>query len=51
MEGTLLTTSTTRWRLTSNGGVHRWRYVDRESSSRQSDPERYLLGLPLSVSL
>lgn len=50
VDGTRTATDLTRWRLSSDAGVHRWRYLDLGESckSEQSDVERHLLGLPLS---
>ncbi|PWY72257.1 terpene synthase [Aspergillus heteromorphus CBS 117.55] len=37
-----------RWRLNVNNGVHRWQYVDEQTSTQrpQSAAEKYFLGLP-----
>ncbi|RKF53282.1 Lanosterol synthase [Golovinomyces cichoracearum] len=44
-------TEISRWRLSSDVGVHRWRYLNDEELARspgQTDAERYLLGLELT---
>ncbi|KAJ5710308.1 hypothetical protein N7488_004464 [Penicillium malachiteum] len=40
-----------RWRLDVDGGVHRWRYIDDDTSTErpQSAAEKYFLGLPTGL--
>ncbi|KAE9567932.1 Lanosterol synthase [Colletotrichum fructicola] len=47
MDSTALATDLTRWRLSSQRGVHRWRYLPESEGNEpeQSDAERYLLGI------